>query len=156
MPTIEGVSVRADMDETTNAVLAVSFEHEGSTLQVSAFAAAKNEPLWGEIYEQLKISVQDGGGKFTETIGGLGKQLETELVTPNGPTPIRFIGFDGPRWFLRGVVSGAALTDPSAAINMEDIFRSLVVDRGSSPLPPREPLPLRLPDGTFAPPKFEI
>jgi hypothetical protein len=39
---------------------------------------------------------------------------------------------------------------------MEDIFRSLVIDRGNSPMPPREPLPLKVPDGNFVPPKFEL
>ena len=49
-----------------------------------------------------------------------------------------------------------SLRDPNAALNMEDIFRSLVIDRGVTPLPPREPLPLRVPDGNFVPPKFGL
>ena len=156
MPTIEGVSVRVEVDENTGQVVAVSFEHQGSVLQVSAFAAAKSDELWDEIYSQLIETVTTTGGKITETVGGFGKQLEATLVTPNETRELRFIGFDGPRWFLRGAITGPALTDENAAQNMEDIFRSLVIERGNSPLPPREPLPLKVPDGNFVPPKFGI
>ncbi len=156
MPTIEGVSVRAEVDESTNAIVAVSFEHQGSVLQVSVFSAAKSEELWPEIYQQLLETITSSGGKVVETVGGLGKQLDAVLVTNDSKREVRFIGYDGPRWFLRGAISGLALTDPNAALNMEDIFRSLVIDRGSAPLPPREPLPLKVPDGNFVPPKFGI
>jgi hypothetical protein len=156
MPTIEGVSVRAEVDEATNAIVAVSFEHQGSVLQVSVFSAAKSEELWPEIYQQLLETVISSGGSAVETVGGLGKQLDAVLLTNGVKREVRFIGFDGPRWFLRGAISGLALTDANAALNMEDIFRSLVIDRGNSPLPPREPLPLKVPDGNFVPPKFGI
>ena len=49
----------------------------------------------------------------------------------------RFVGVDGPRWFLRGVVGGAATSDVEAAAAVEDLFRSIVVVRGTSPMPPR-------------------
>ena len=156
MPTIEGVSVRVEVDEASNSIVAVSFEHQGSVLQVSAFAAAKSEPIWDEIYSQLIETISTSGGTVSESTGGFGKQLEAKLPVTQGSREIRFIGFDGPRWFLRGAVSGRALSDENAAVNMEDIFRSLVVDRGNTPLPPKEPLPLRLPEGNFVPPKFGI
>lgn len=156
MPTIEGVSVRAEVDEATNAIVAVSFEHQESVLQVSAFSAAKSEQLWPEIYQQLMETISTTGGRVSESIGGFGKQLEAVVVANGVTKEVRFIGFDGPRWFLRGAISGPALVDANAALNMEDIFRSLVIDRGSSPLPPREPLPLRVPEGNFVPPKFGI
>ena len=57
----------------------------------------------------------------------------------------RFIGVDGPRWFLRGVVGGAAATDVEAAAQIEDLFRSIVVVRGTTPMPPRDLIPLRMP-----------
>lgn len=156
MPTIEGVSVRAEVDESTNSIVAVSFEHNESVLQVSVFSAAKSEELWPEIYQQLLETVSATGGKVSESIGGFGKQLEAVVVANGVTRDVRFIGFDGPRWFLRGAITGPALVDANAAMNMEDIFRSLVIDRGSLPLPPREPLPLKVPDGNFVPPKFGI
>lgn len=156
MPTIEGVSVRAEVDSETNAIVAVSFEHQESVLQVSAFSSAKSEELWPEIYQQLMETIVSTGGSVSESIGGFGKQLEAVVVANGVTKQVRFIGFDGPRWFLRGAISGPALSDANAALNMEDIFRSLVIDRGSAPLPPREPLPLKVPEGNFVPPKFGI
>jgi len=58
---------------------------------------------------------------------------------------------DGPRWFLRGVISGAAATDPEAAAQIEELFRSVVVVRGSAPMPPRDLIPLRVPAMPGAP-----
>ena len=57
----------------------------------------------------------------------------------------RFVGVDGPRWFLRGVIGGAATGDVEAAAQVEDLFRSIVVVRGGSPMPPRDLIPLRMP-----------
>lgn len=156
MPTIEGVIVRGEISDTTGQVVSVSFEHDGSSLQVSAFAAPKSEEMWPEVYAQIKASVTGSGGSVTEGNGGFGGQLDVSVPTPDGTKEMRFIGVDGPRWFLRGVITGKALTDSTATANMEEIFRSLVVDRGNIPLPPREALPLKLPDGTFAPPKFDL
>src|SRR3954462_10683400 len=59
-----------------------------------------------------------------------------------GWQPVRFIGVDGPRWFLRGVLSGAALEDPEQARVMETVFQHIVVVRGDDPVPPRELLEL--------------
>ena len=111
---------------------------------------------WPEIYQQLIETISSTGGKVLETIGGFCKQLEAVVVANGVTRDVRFIGFDGPRWFLRGAITGPALVDANAAMNMEDIFRSLVIDRGTVPLPPREPLPLKVPDGNFVPPKFGI
>ena len=57
----------------------------------------------------------------------------------------RFLGVDGPRWFLRGMLSGPAASTPEEAAALEQAFRSVVVVRGSAPMPVREQLPLTLP-----------
>ncbi len=59
--------------------------------------------------------------------------------------PIRFVGVDGPRWFLRGLFAGAAAADPAAAAPLEAVLREVVVVRGDHPMPPRDLLELRLP-----------
>jgi Protein of unknown function (DUF3710) len=58
---------------------------------------------------------------------------------------LRFVGFDGPRWFLRGVFSGPAATDAAQAQVLETVLTSIVVVRGIDPMAPRDPLQLRLP-----------
>ncbi len=57
----------------------------------------------------------------------------------------RFIGVDGPRWFLRGVIAGKGATDQEAAAEIEELFRAIVVVRGRQPMPPRDLIPLNMP-----------
>jgi hypothetical protein len=57
----------------------------------------------------------------------------------------RFLGVDGPRWFLRGMLTGPAAEDPEQAAALVDAFRSVVVVRGTQPMPVRDQLPLTLP-----------
>jgi len=57
----------------------------------------------------------------------------------------RFVGVDGPRWFLRGLFQGPAATDPGQARRLEDVFRGVVVVRGGEAMAPRDALPLRMP-----------
>jgi hypothetical protein len=72
-------------------------------------------------------------------------------AVPEGTTPqpvrvpARFLGVDGPRWFLRGTITGPAGAGGEAAAALEDAFREVVVVRGTEPMPVREPLPLALP-----------
>jgi len=68
-----------------------------------------------------------------------------------GHQPSRFVGVDGPRWFLRGVFTGPASHDEAAARPLEELLRSCVVVRGTEARPPRELLPLKLPPTAQAP-----
>jgi hypothetical protein len=43
------------------------------------------------------------------------------------------------------VIGGEAASDPAAAEQVEDLFRSIVVVRGGSPMPPRDLIPLKMP-----------
>ena len=62
------------------------------------------------------------------------------------PQPLRFLGVDGPRWFLRGLISGPAATNRRLAQPFEEIFADVVVVRGDHAEPPRKPLDIQLPD----------
>jgi hypothetical protein len=59
--------------------------------------------------------------------------------------PVRFLGVDGPRWFLRGTLTGPAASSPEEAAALEEAFRAVVVVRGTAPMPVRDALPLTLP-----------
>ena len=59
---------------------------------------------------------------------------------------VRFLGFDGPRWFLRGVISGPAAQDRDQGALFDALFADIVVVRGDHPAPPREQLEIRLPE----------
>ena len=141
-----GLQLRLDVDDTTKRVVAATLDCDGSTLQVQAFAAPRSEGLWHEIREQVISQVSKQGGSVSEAEGPFGLEVRATLPTAEGANrPVRFIGVDGPKWFLRGVISGKGAEDPTSALPIEEVYRSIVVNRGIEALPPRELLPLRVP-----------
>lgn len=144
------LELRLEVEEATQRVVAVTMDYRGSSLQLQAFAAPKSSGLWAEIREQIHESVQAQGGMSEELKGVFGTELLARLPvqstgSDSGFRVARFIGVDGPRWFLRGVVGGDAATDPDAAAPLEEMFQAVVVERGEEPLPPRDLLHLRVP-----------
>ena len=107
--------------------------------------------LWEETREQIREQIRQQGGRVEEREGPLGPELLAEVPVVAGADGTagkrlaRFVGVDGPRWFLRGVIGGAATADVEAAAKVEDLFRSIVVVRGGSPMPPRDLIPLQMP-----------
>ena len=153
----EETALRLEVDESTGNVVAITLEKANSILQVVAFAAPNSEGLWSEVMNQLYSSITSNGGSVTEGNSALGPNLTAIIPQSEGAARhIKFIGVDGPRWFLRGSITGAALQDPLASEQIDALFRSLVVNRGNAPMPPREALPLRLPEGAIAPPRTEF
>ena len=123
---------------------------EISDLQVQVFAAPRTEGIWDEIRAEIAESVVKQGGSVDDLPGPFGRELLARLPvrTSEGRTghrPARFIGHDGPRWFLRGVLSGRAAIEPVEATALEGVFADTVVIRGSEPRVPRELLPLTVP-----------
>jgi hypothetical protein len=146
----EGLNLRLEVEDGTSKVVAASLDVSGSTLQIQPFAASRSGGLWDEIRADLRRQLEEQSGRVVEAFGPLGPELLAEvpvMVPGEGlvSQPARFIGVDGPRWFLRGVIAGPAATIPALGAEMIEIFRGLVVVRGNSPLPPRELLPLRIP-----------
>jgi Protein of unknown function (DUF3710) len=158
-PTKDGMQVRLEVEEPSQRVIAVTLEYDDSALQLQAFSAPKSEGLWHSIRDQIKDSVEAQGGSAEARVGSLGPEILAKLPILNeqgaqvGTRFNRFVGVDGPKWFLRGVISGAAITDPKAAADIDDLFRSITVHRDPTPLPPGDLLPLQVPGGTIAPPK---
>jgi hypothetical protein len=142
----EGLSLRVEVEDGSQRVVAVAFDYLGSTLQVQPFSAPRNEGLWHEIRAQVAQQVTGQGGRIEEQVGPLGIELVASVPTADKKSQtVRFLGVDGPRWFLRGVIVGPAATDGDGRAALVDLYRSLVVVRGNTPMPPRELLPLALP-----------
>lgn len=147
----EGLNLRLEIEEESKRIVAVGLDYADSTLQVQPFAAPRSRGLWNETRAQIREQVRQQGGRVEEREGPLGPELLAEvpvIVGDSGATGkrlARFVGVDGPRWFLRGVIGGAATNDLEAAAQIEDLFRSIVVVRGGSPMPPREFIPLKMP-----------
>lgn len=154
----EGLSLRLEVEESTSRVIAVTLDLNGSSLQLQAFAASRSEKLWRDIREQIGTSVGSQGGEIEILDGTFGKEVLAKVPAQTsegsaGFRVARFIGIDGPRWFLRGVFGGDAALDREAASDLENQFRGVVVVRGETPLPPRDLLVLRLPKDAIANPE---
>ncbi|MGO1412045.1 MULTISPECIES: DUF3710 domain-containing protein [unclassified Microbacterium] len=146
----DGLNLRLEVEEKTKRIVAIGLDYVDSTLQVQPFAAPRSSGLWHETRDQLRDQVRGQGGRVEEREGALGAELLAEVPTGDAEGGksmrlARFVGVDGPRWFLRGVIGGKATSDPDAARQVEELFRSLVVVRGQNPMPPRDLIPLKMP-----------
>jgi uncharacterized protein DUF3710 len=156
LPAVPGMELRVDVNAQQK-VIGATLRSGESLLQVSAFAAPRAAGIWDDVRADLARSASGQGGSLAEVEGPFGPELAgTVLTTPpaqpgqtGAAKPVRraarFLGVDGPRWFLRGMISGPAAGSPEAAVALEAAFRQIVVVRGSEPMPVREQLPLTLP-----------
>jgi len=148
LPMRDDVIYKLEVEEATNRIVAITVEHRGSMLQLQAFSAPAAEGVWHDIRSALEQSITSQGGNTESVIGPLGPELNAQIPHQGGGDRLaKFIGVDGPKWFLRGVISGLALGDTLAMSYMIEIFRSVAVVRGSSPMPPKELLDLVAPAG---------
>jgi hypothetical protein len=106
------------------------------------------------VRHEIAVAVAEAGGSSDEADGRFGVELRARVRATEaghegqagGLQPIRFLGVDGPRWFLRGVITGPAAHHRSAAEPLEDVFAGIVVVRGEHPAPPRDLLGIQLPE----------
>ena len=133
----------------------VTARHGESELQMQVFAASRSDSLWDDVRAEIAAEVQAAGGSSQESDGPFGITLIARVPAEpgkpeTGMRTVRFVGADGPRWFLRGLFGGPAAEATTAdeqreAEILEDVFRNVVVNRGEHPVPPRDMLQLRLP-----------
>jgi hypothetical protein len=156
LPALPGMDLRVELNPQQK-VIGATLRAGESLLQVSAFAAPRAGGIWDDVRSDLATSASGQGGSLREAEGPFGPELTGSILmapppqpgqtTPPKPVrrPARFLGVDGPRWFLRGLITGPAADNPAAAAALETAFRGIVVVRGSEPMPVREQLPLTLP-----------
>jgi hypothetical protein len=145
VPVMEGTELRVEVDDQQQ-VVAVSLVRPDGHMQLGVFAAPRTEGIWDEVRAEIAASVNQQRGHASERADGrFGVELTGTLPGEGGRVPVRFIGIDGPRWFVRATLVGRVATDAALSEVFEDALRNLVVVRGPEPLPAREPVPLRLP-----------
>jgi hypothetical protein len=151
----EGMELRLEVDEGTGAVNGVAVLLGGSAVLLHAYAAPRSEGIWDEVRAEIGAGVTRQGGTADEVPGPFGRELlvRVPVRTADGRTghqTQRFVGVDGPRWFLRAVFQGPAAHDEAVAAELESVVREVVVVRGGEAMAPRELLPLRLPEAAEA------
>ncbi|MEP6629085.1 MAG: DUF3710 domain-containing protein [Lapillicoccus sp.] len=150
VPPVEGMQLRLELDQEQQSVTSAHALLGGSGVQLQVFAAPRTMGVWPDIRSEIADSVRSQGGTADVVDGPLGRELVAAIPSQGADgrpvhTPVRFLGVDGPRWFLRAVISGPAATDESQAEPLVDLVRSVVVVRDDEARPPREALPLRVP-----------
>jgi hypothetical protein len=143
MPVPDGLEVRVEVQD--DLPVAATLVDGASQLQVHAFAAPKSSGLWAEVRAEIAESLTGAGGSAEDVNGPFGIELRARIPDEKGTQPARFIGIDGPRWFLRGLLTGPGSTDSAQAKRLEIAFRDVVVQRGGDAMAPRDMLPLHLP-----------
>lgn len=113
---VPGMQLRLEVEDSTQRVIAVGLEVGGSRLQLQVFAAPKTAGLWEGISEQIAAGITEQAGSIERSTGRFGEEMLARVpsTAPDGSAgyiALRFLGIDGPRWFLRGVIGGEALTN---------------------------------------------
>jgi hypothetical protein len=138
--------VRMDIDEQTQAVNAVAILYADSVMQVMPYAGPRSSGIWPDVRSEIAGNITSSGGTVEERKGPMGTELRAVVPAEEGQRlPARFIGVDGPRWFLRAVVTGSGAHDDAAIEPMLEVLQRLVVVRDEQARPLQEPLPVRLP-----------
>ena len=108
VPVLDGTDIQLIFAEQHGAWVTV--RHQMSELQLQAFAAPKRATIWDEVRAEIATEIGTdlaaAGGRSAEREGPFGIELLAHVpVEPGQPKsgvrPVRFVGVDGPRWFLR-------------------------------------------------------
>jgi hypothetical protein len=147
---IEGLEIRLQVDEETEAVQSVMLAGADGAVELRAFAAPRGGDLWSEIRPRIAAEYAQRGGTASEREGRYGTELHCQLTvrTEDGKTatqPSRVVGINGGRWMLRATLLGRAATEPDVAGPWDDAISSTVVRRGDVAMPSGGDLPLTLP-----------
>ena len=153
IPISEGFEIRVEVNEVQQVIAATLAAAEG-TMQLGVFAAPRNEGIWDEVRAEIIDSLTgQTRAEATEQDGPFGTEIVGVVPEDGGKgtVPVRFVGVDGPRWFLRAMFAGSVAATAADAVMFEDALRQVIVVRGTEPLPVREPVPLQLPAGVELP-----
>lgn len=158
IPGVEGMNVNLEVDEQSDAVVAITIVLGEGGLQLQPFSAPRSGGFWEEVRAELGQGITTAGGAIDEVEGRFGIEIKATVPAVNEEGEhalqnVRFAGVDGQRWMLRGVFLGAAAVDERAAEVFEDIFAGCIIDRGAQPMAPGEMLPLQLPEDAVATPE---
>ena len=156
VPQEQGTEIQVNVAQDAQGkqkVIGVTLVRGKSAVQVQAFAAPKSSGLWDEMREELREQGLKQGGKVEDHDGTFGPELKALIPVPGRTTEdgrqlaqrVRFIGVDGPRWVLRGVIRGEGAAKPEVMAEVEKLFSDVVVVRGDQPVPPSEMLPITVP-----------
>jgi len=145
IPAVDGVEVRVQASPEGQIEHVVLVSGAGA-VEFGAFAAPRTEGIWDEVRTEMVQEMTDAGLAVQEVPGRYGRELIARLPDPQGQlVDVRYVGVDGPRWFVKATFQGPVAADPASSPVLAECLDGLVVVRDDEPRPVREPLPMRLP-----------
>ncbi|AZQ76386.1 DUF3710 domain-containing protein [Flaviflexus ciconiae] len=148
LPKQQGVRVQFTINKRTRAAMGALVQMLGSSLTLNVYAAPKTAGLWPDVRDEMVDSITKDGGSANFREGPFGPEVEATIPKKdvNEVRHVRYIGVDGPRWFLRAAVEGQAVMNTETREAIYDYLRKVVVDRGSEAHPVRDLLALDMPE----------
>jgi hypothetical protein len=150
----DGLGLQLQVDEQTRQVRSVTGVWHDSGIELSLYAAPASGGLADDLRAEAVEEATQAGGSAEIVTGEFGPELR-RVLPQTGPKGEQLFHVsrvwyaEGPKWLLRGTLLGEAALDPDAveAAPFRELFRNLVVRRGSSPMVPGEPIAMTLPEG---------
>ena len=151
IPFLDQMNIELDLDSDTGQVVSVSLSLGNSVVSIQAFSSPSDEQAWPSVRDAIVSELSNQHVETKVEIGNFGTEIRCFMPTLDEHGTqivqnIRFVGVDGPRWFLRCTVGGDAATPSQESRIIDDLISKIQVDRGDSPMPPGELLPLAIPD----------
>ncbi len=151
VPNVPDLEIHVDIDGESGLATSARLVMGPSSAQIQVYAAPRDNDLWPDIRIEIEGSLTSQGIPVTREYGRFGPELHAMLPTTdlNGRSflrAVRFIGVDGNRWFIRGVITGDAAVDDLVRQHMDSVIASLIIVRGDEPMAPGEALYIRLPE----------
>ncbi|CRK55837.1 FIG01122115: hypothetical protein [Alloactinosynnema sp. L-07] len=140
IPVPDGAQLQVEMDPA-GPVRAVHVLTPIGQLTLNAYAAPRSGGLWREVCGELAEQLRTDGASVRSQTGEWGQELSASL----NEVALRFVGVDGPRWMLRGVVAGPPELADTSTEALRAMLRNTIVVRGTQPMPVRTPLQIDLP-----------
>jgi hypothetical protein len=147
----QGVEVQVQADQTSGRITQLTLRDGESAMQLQPYASRKTGGMWPEVIDSLKSTINSSGGLVETAEGQFGTEVVAQIQAAGeggSLQPARFVGVDGPRWFLRAVFMGKGARDNQAASRLTEIFKGALVVRGGSAMAPGAPLVMNLPANT--------
>ncbi|MFD7020878.1 DUF3710 domain-containing protein [Streptomyces sp. NPDC059928] len=129
IPSPAGLEIRPMRDGDD--ILAVTAVLGSTAIQLQAFRA-RGGSSWETTRHQMKHRIQAQGGVVKEWAGNVGVELRVKMPATDQSgrraiKDLKIIGCDGPRWILRGIVSGLGAEADSRDEWPYEMFMNTVV-----------------------------
>ncbi len=149
----DGLGLQLQVDEATREVRSATGIWHDSGLELMLFAAPASGGMAADLRAEDVRAAESAGGTAEVVTGEFGPELRRVVPQP-GPKGKQLFQVsrvwyaEGPKWLLRGTLLGEAALDPDAkeAAPFRELFRNLVVRRGSKPMVPGELIVMTLPE----------